>query len=71
MMVRVVRVACLPGGLSHFVDGDETESLVVWVLKKDYTAAQVARLEAEYNSGNPQWSGKPARHAGRARLRAV
>lgn len=70
MMVRVVRVACLPGGLSIFVD-DQQESLVVWVLKKDYTAAQVAMLEARYNRLNAARSRRAAVHAGRAQLRAV
>lgn len=70
MMVRVVRVACLPGGLSIFVD-DQPDSLVIWVLKEDYSKDQVAMLEAAFNILNEYWARKPAMCPGRPSLRAV
>lgn len=46
MMVRVLRVGRLPAGLSIVVD-EQPGSLVVWVLREDYSERQVARMEAE------------------------
>ena len=67
MMVRVVRVACLPGGLSMFVD-QQPDSMVIWVLTEDYSEDQVTMLEAALNTLAGYHSRKPAR---RAVLRAV
>lgn len=68
MMVRVERVASLPGGLSIFFD-DQPDSLVIWVLEDDYPEAQLASLEMGLNVLVWYWSRKPA--ALRANLRAV
>ncbi len=67
MMVRVVRVACLPGGLSMFVD-EQPASMVIWVLKEDYSEDQVAMWESALNSAIGCEARKPI---GRAVLRAV
>lgn len=67
MMVRVVRVACLPGGLSMFVD-EQPASMVIWVLKEDYSEDQVAMWESALNSVIGCEARKPTR---RAVLRAV
>lgn len=68
MMVRVVRVASLPGGISMFVD-DQPDGLVIWVLEKDYTTHQTAMLEAAFNVAVWYWTRKPA--GSRTNLRAV
>lgn len=70
MLVRVVRVACLPGGLSMFVD-DQPDCMVIWVLKGEYTLSQAAAWEAALNTARNYWSRNPAQCAGRPSLRAV
>lgn len=54
MRVRVVRVACLPGGLSIFVD-DQPSGLIIWVLEADYSADAVALLEEAFNVAVCYW----------------
>lgn len=48
MRVRVVRVACLPGGLSIFVD-DQPDGLIIWVLEQDFSANAAKLLQAAFN----------------------
>lgn len=54
----------MPGGLSVFVD-DQPESVIIWVLREDYSRRQVAVLEASLNAASRQVPVK------RATLRAV
>lgn len=48
MMVRVVRVASLPGGVSIFVD-DQPVDPVIWVLEEDFTAKAAKLLEQAFS----------------------
>lgn len=68
MLVRVERVASLPGGLSIFFD-DQPDSLVIWVLEDECSEDQAANLEMGFNVLVWYWLRKPA--ALRANLRAV
>lgn len=68
MLVRVIRVAAIPGGLSLVID-DQPDCLVVWVLEKDYSAAAANMLEAAMNVSVWHWTRRPA--VLRANLRAV
>jgi hypothetical protein len=69
MRVRVVRVACLPGELSVFVD-DQPDGLIIWVLEKDYSADAATLLEVAFNTVVCYWARKPAAYR-RQTLRAV
>lgn len=68
MLVRVIRVAAMPGGLSLVVD-DQPDCPIVWVLEEDYSAAAASMLEAAMNVSVWYWDRKPA--VRRANLRAV
>lgn len=69
MRVRVVRVACLPGGVSIFVD-DQPDGLIIWVLERDYSADAATLLEVAFNVTVCYWIRRPAMER-RQTLRAV
>lgn len=69
MRVRVVRVACLPGGLSIFVD-DQPDGLIIWVLEQDFSANAAKLLQAAFNMAVCYWERKPNADR-RPSLRAV
>lgn len=71
MRVRVVRVACLPGGLSIFMDDQpEPEGLIIWVLEQDFSADAADLLEKACNMAICYWVRLPT-PGRRPNLRAV